>query len=336
MVENKLPAYVKLIKNWSVDDEFIGEIFELSSLDNLSKFQSAPDKDVFRKNIIGWIESGYFEISTKEAYDSQFKSKEFEFNKWYKRNDTKFLSFIKNKKEWYGFNVHGDWFNNLNDKTELWTDSQLNGLILATTEEVESRLLEYAREKYPVGIKYESICGNKNKNNDIVSELKWNYCLKQGIYSNDYEKTSSDRSAAYVYWDGKWAEIIEEPKSKPTFNRDWYVEVNSQEEADLMFDYLESIGEKVSTEPFDRRYSRNWKYIMYYKASKHWFCNGTGIYNLTKKQLSDFIDVPQEDFKNNFGFIRKSYHIPEPAVSEAKHVKNQEKIRSILAKVNYF
>jgi len=50
--ENKIPEYVKLIKGWSVNEEYMGEIFEMSTLDNLSKFKSHPSKESFRGNII--------------------------------------------------------------------------------------------------------------------------------------------------------------------------------------------------------------------------------------------------------------------------------------------
>jgi hypothetical protein len=69
----KLPEYVKLIKDWSVDDEYMGEVFELSSLDNLSKFKNCPTKEQFRKEITSWIEMGYFRVAAKEEWEQQNK-----------------------------------------------------------------------------------------------------------------------------------------------------------------------------------------------------------------------------------------------------------------------
>lgn len=66
-----LPEYVKLIRGWSAGGEFMGEVFELATLDNLSKFKYAPSKEVFKASIYKWIGEGHFEISTKEAYDAQ-------------------------------------------------------------------------------------------------------------------------------------------------------------------------------------------------------------------------------------------------------------------------
>jgi len=66
-----LLGYVKLLKYWSVNGEYLGEIFKLSTLDNLSKFQNAPSKEIFREQIQGWIAEGYFEVATKEDFDNQ-------------------------------------------------------------------------------------------------------------------------------------------------------------------------------------------------------------------------------------------------------------------------
>ena len=67
-----VPEYVQLVKeHWSVDGEYVGEIFNLSDLSNLSKFKYAPTKNEFLKNINGWITQGHFKISDKKSYDLQ-------------------------------------------------------------------------------------------------------------------------------------------------------------------------------------------------------------------------------------------------------------------------
>lgn len=70
-IEKEIPEYVKLLKGWSVDDEFLGEIFELSTLDNLKKFREGGTKESFRMNITNWLISKCFEASTKEAFEKQ-------------------------------------------------------------------------------------------------------------------------------------------------------------------------------------------------------------------------------------------------------------------------
>jgi len=67
-----VPEYVQLVKKgWSVNGEYIGEIFDLSNLSNLSKFKYAPTKSEFLKNINKWIKEGCFKISDKKSYDLQ-------------------------------------------------------------------------------------------------------------------------------------------------------------------------------------------------------------------------------------------------------------------------
>ncbi len=73
--EDKIPEYVKLINGWSADEEYMGEVFEMSTLDNLSKFKCHPSKESFRGNIIIWINDGNFRKATKEEWEQQNKPK---------------------------------------------------------------------------------------------------------------------------------------------------------------------------------------------------------------------------------------------------------------------
>jgi len=70
-VKEVIPEYVQLIKDWSVDREYMNEVFCLNELNNLHKFENAPTKEVFRKKINNWIKEGYFKVITKQAYDDQ-------------------------------------------------------------------------------------------------------------------------------------------------------------------------------------------------------------------------------------------------------------------------
>lgn len=66
-IDKPYPPYVKLVEGWSVGGEYKGEIFELSTLDNLSKFRDAPTKKGFREFINSWIEIDMFiEVEKKE------------------------------------------------------------------------------------------------------------------------------------------------------------------------------------------------------------------------------------------------------------------------------
>lgn len=75
-VPNEIPEYVQLVNGWSANGEFMGEVFKLDDLSNLSKFRYAPDKRTFRQKIVDWINNGHFIVSTKEAYEAQFKTME--------------------------------------------------------------------------------------------------------------------------------------------------------------------------------------------------------------------------------------------------------------------
>jgi hypothetical protein len=155
----------------------------------------------------------------------------FEFNKWYKFNNEDGLFFIKSKNTGYGFrsNHVNCWF----VRTPDMGNWDLNNLILAEDSEVKERLLNCAKEKYPVGTRINSNCGSfVDKKATISEDLYWN---GSGISHSDIP---------WVYFDGKWAEIISTPEVKQ-FDRNWYVKVNSQEEADKVFDWLEAQGEKI-------------------------------------------------------------------------------------------
>lgn len=97
-------------------------------------------------------------------------------------------------------------------------------------------------------------------------------------------------------------ELVEPVKKE--FDRNWYVEINSQEEADLVFDWLESQGEKI-----DRKwneFSHLWKYIVIMQESPIWVltCN-RNCYDrgFIEKQLSDILPEYKQPIRT------KAYHI---------------------------
>lgn len=221
-------------------------------------------------------------------------------------------------------------------------------------EQVESKelnmeeLLEEAKRRYPVGCTFKSpFSGNINK----VREGLFIDKAGNGIVDNSAE------SGNFVYYKGKWAEIISLPeedeflveciysidsasftkgktykaknykedserfillsekdcgggkgndypydggfwkfkkvesntKSEESkeFDRNWYVEVTSQEEADAVFDWLESQGEKIDKKTGypSHIYPIN---IKYYMGHEDWgFAFDTT--HLLKKKLSDIL-----------------------------------------------
>ena len=124
---------------------------------------------------------------------------EFEYNRWYlSKLDPKYLAYIGDSYG-YGFNTKGEQFDR---KEGQLGDSSM--LAPATEEEVEKRLLAYAKEKYPVGTKYRDV--NEPECTYVKGELGCFKTLGEHIYITD----GNDGS---VYFEGKWAEIIPEESS---------------------------------------------------------------------------------------------------------------------------
>lgn len=102
-----------------------------------------------------------------------------------------------------------------------------------------------------------------------------------------------------VYFGGKdnngvFSDAVRLVKRKETkhIDRNWYVEVNSQEEADAILQYLESIGEKVGSTNLDRLFNSESGYIYVTTNSDDitwWVGKKRYIKNKIQKQLSDII-----------------------------------------------
>jgi hypothetical protein len=83
--------------------------------------------------------------------------------------------------------------------------------------------------------------------------------------------------------------LVVKPKSKE-FDRNWYVKVDSQEEADLVFDWLRAQGEPVIDADRMLEFRVNIdKYITYWKEGNSWIVNNNSAKNAYQKQLSDIL-----------------------------------------------
>lgn len=124
----------------------------------------------------------------------------FEYDKWYL--DTacpKAMVYIANM-SYYGFNVFGDWVN-CKDRESPFKYSV--NLVPATEEEVEKRLLEYAKETYPKGTKYKDV-------DDVeCAYVKENLRCFKTLGGQVY---ITDGNGGSVYFDGKWAEAVSVPE----------------------------------------------------------------------------------------------------------------------------
>ena len=80
-------------------------------------------------------------------------------------------------------------------------------------------LLEEAKLKYPVGTKFK--CVNGNTDTGIINSI---FTVKATFNQNPILKQYSDgrihSENGWIYLDGKWAEIIEEPITK-TIDKDY-------------------------------------------------------------------------------------------------------------------
>lgn len=166
-----------------------------------------------------------------------------------------------------------------------------------TKEPKEMQLSDLKNPIFNVGDKVRVIAGSLKEFNSSWFEgnqAKYKKGYEGLITGIDKNKSYFDEVNTWYYLDDKaitcnLLELVEPVKKE--FDRDWYVEVNSQEEADLVFQYLESVGERiVSDESFSRKYlpdvGMGYKYIYY--LVKVWFL-GENPRNIPQKQLSDIL-----------------------------------------------
>lgn len=143
--------------------------------------------------------------SAQAHIDEQNKPK-FEVGKVYKDPANKFIIYVTSLKDGfprevygYGINMIGHWFESIT------TTSIIDGCIEATPSEWEAALKKEAERKYPVGTRIKS----------LFNEVHGTTC--QLPYFNHKSETiwvSIGKShSAVIYENGKWASIIQEPKS---------------------------------------------------------------------------------------------------------------------------
>lgn len=242
------------------------------------------------------------------------KTKPFKFNKWYKSNNADGLFFIQSENTGYGFrsNHKNYWFTRTPDMGN-WN---LTGLIPATIEEVKERLLSYAKEKYPIGTKFKCITYDKG-----FTVTNPNYMDNASGFNSNGDSTIwigvKEQCSGRIFGDkGKWAEVISkpEPKESKEFDRNWYVEVSSQEEADKVFDWLRSQGE-IANNNSPRRFGEYWNTIRYFRGipSPEWDFGYVNSDILVKKQLSDILP--------NYSKVNRNVYY---------EVSNQEEYKEIL------
>lgn len=343
--------------------------------------------------------SRYFRKATQEEIDKVNPPKpKNTYNNWYKyKGYDKFLAYIT-KRGAYGFSTSGTWF-----EKEDHYNIQNYDLVLDESE-VKSRLLEYAKEKYPIGTEFKSALYSRGS-----FTVNSNFYFST-IYTQD--KFTIFSKGMYIYTKGKWAEIISKPESESTnikkskfkvgdivnyrgentivaaihddhgterciveysigwkpcdnsswyanykktlisgkldddkkyhfaddvflvsikskeFDRNWYIKVNNQEEADKVFEWLESQGEKVGDEGTARKVMiiNGYYYLKYNNSSNFWWI-GSNDSNKgkTEKKLSDILpDYPGKTVKKEVD--------DGPVIQKEEPVKSSIKLKKFKVK----
>ncbi len=102
-------------------------------------------------------------------------------------------------------------FNNIersNDAGKIWSNVIRKALPheIPKAELSKEELLAEAKRRYPIGTKYKSIWDSENK----MSHIGINICRACGIQLDKHGIV--DGSNNYLYYNGKWAEIVEYPE----------------------------------------------------------------------------------------------------------------------------
>lgn len=128
-------------------------------------------------------------------------NKEPEMGKWYTLIDYPKYLVCFTKEGRYGFNSDGEWFSS--NVGNYWEAEYT----LASDEFVKERLLEYAKEHYPIGTKF---CSAWYQPCKVTVENRSFYAIN---YNNELHIVVNANNGASVFYNGKWAEITEKPKN---------------------------------------------------------------------------------------------------------------------------
>lgn len=127
-----------------------------------------------------------------------------EVGKWYKtRGESLFYlsSFDCGKNKGYGFDSFGDWVDNRETIRFFGYKSDINRE--ATEKEVEEALIKEAKRKgFQVGVRFKGMYKVENLRNGIF----FYKCATYRLCLIDNSKDSGN----YIFWEGNWAEIIDD------------------------------------------------------------------------------------------------------------------------------
>jgi len=167
----------------------------------------------FVKNPFNLVE----EIQTVSEHVQPTK---LEAGKWYKAiKDPLSIVFKSSESEGYGFNTRAEWV----DYCPVWTPDFWTP---ATPEEVSTSLINEAKRRYKVGDVINSLAKSLGAENCKLSDDYFeccNYTVQGKTAEKDWDKNHSN---PWLYRDGQWAEIVEQPLTE--LPEKWVVRVTTE------------------------------------------------------------------------------------------------------------
>jgi len=149
-------------------------------------------------------------VTCKHEY--QPKELEFEVGKWYEidslyiltTNKTYFISRGDTTVHLKGF-YNNVWFDDMNVETRGYD------VRLADMEKVKKLLKEKAKKDYPEGTKFRNLDTNSIRTTGKTNHLYHKSNSRITCGNTPMYEWESEQSNPYLFKDGKWAEIVEEP-----------------------------------------------------------------------------------------------------------------------------
>ena len=228
-------------------------------------------------------------------------------------------------KEHFWFSCHTDYCYGVDNNPQTCTEITFKELFPEYKLE-EMQLFDLKNPVFNIGDKVRVIADSLKEFNSSWSsgnntDYKKGYV---GIITNiDGCKSNFEEVTTWYYLDNdcnnaiscNLLELVEPAKKE--FDRKWYVKVNNQEEADLVFNWLRAQGEPViNTNEYLKFRVGIDKCINYWEEENTWFVNNQPERNTYQKQLSDIIP----NYSSESKIDRNVYY----------EVNNQEEYREIM------
>jgi len=140
------------------------------------------------------------------GYEDHYQPKEpeFEIDKWYKHKKAAIYLLYNGTKWGKGFRT-GRW-------VDKWKIEYEENWKLADMKEVKKLLKEKAKKDYPEGTKFRNLDTNSIRTVEKASHSYWKDTNRITCGKTPMYEWEAEQSNPYLFKDGKWAEIVEDPK----------------------------------------------------------------------------------------------------------------------------